>query len=381
MGQEPDVWFSSQSVSTQTAFAQLEQTAAQLNHHQLAKMRGSFSQLSVKGKAYWYYSFHDALDGKKKRAYVGPDNETVRQLVHTIEQGKAQGQGLLQSINRLVKIACAAGAVITPTYHLKLIRQLADYGFFHAGGILVGSHAFTAYANMLGIKWSSDAFSKTLDVDFAHAGRSLSLALPSDIDTNIAQAVESLSEGFTPLIARSKRSGTWVHPQDPDYQIDFLTPRTKNDDPIEFPRLGITLKPLKFMEFSMEDIHQTVLFDRSSAVQVSLPNPARYAVHKLIVYGERSGPSRLKAQKDLMQAAALCRALYEQRPQDLIDAWSDAMSRGPGWRKRLTEGFDALNTKYPQNALGALSALLADQKSREGAPAEPAPPRWMRQKD
>lgn len=30
--------------------------------------------------------------------------------------------------------------------------------------------------------------------------------------------------------------------------------------------------------------------------------------------------------------------------------WVDVKSRGPGWRKRLKEGFDAMNALYPECA-------------------------------
>ncbi len=31
-----------------------------------------------------------------------------------------------------------------------MIRRLSEYGFFRAGGVLVGTHAFLSYGNLLG---------------------------------------------------------------------------------------------------------------------------------------------------------------------------------------------------------------------------------------
>jgi hypothetical protein len=32
------------------------------------------------------------------------------------------------------------------------LRRLADYGFFRAGGVLIGTHASLAYGNMLEVR-------------------------------------------------------------------------------------------------------------------------------------------------------------------------------------------------------------------------------------
>ncbi|MCP5249404.1 MAG: hypothetical protein H6942_12870 [Candidatus Accumulibacter sp.] len=35
-----------------------------------------------------------------------------------------------------------------------MIKRLADYGFFRAGGLLIGTHAFIAIGNVLGVRWA-----------------------------------------------------------------------------------------------------------------------------------------------------------------------------------------------------------------------------------
>ncbi len=156
-------------------------------------------------------------------------------------------------------------------------------------------------------------------------------------------AIGSLEDGFVPMLSATGTTGTWQHPRDPDYQIDFLTPQTDDGgEPFVSDQLGITLKPLRFMEYSLEDVEQTVLFDRSTAVLVNIPNPARFAVHKLIVTGERRREMRLKAKKDLLQAAALLSVLCRDREDELIAAVNDAKGRGPGWRSRLQTGIGLL---------------------------------------
>jgi hypothetical protein len=44
---------------------------------------------------------------------------------------------------------------------------LADAGLFQIGAVLVGSHAFGLYGNLLGAKWDR-AITHTQDIDIAH---------------------------------------------------------------------------------------------------------------------------------------------------------------------------------------------------------------------
>ena len=72
------------------------------------------------------------------------------------------------------------------------------------------------------------------------------------------------------------------------------------------------------------------------AILLGIPRPERFAIHKLIVSSRRKeGPESLKSRKDLLQAELLIDILSEDRPTDLADAYSDAMSRGPRWREHI----------------------------------------------
>ena len=91
------------------------------------------------------------------------------------------------------------------------------------------------------------------------------------------------------------------------------------------------------------------MLSKEGACIVNIPSPERYAVHKLIIYGERPVSERSKANKDLGQAAAIFKVLFEGGNANLVrDAWSDALSRGPEWIKRLNQGKQALLRQYPE---------------------------------
>jgi hypothetical protein len=200
---------------------------------------------------------------------------------------------------------------------------------------------------MLGVRWKGA--DRTEDVDFAHAGRSLSLALPTDLRISTDGAIESLQMGFLPTSSlAANQGGAYLNPNEPTFRLDFLMPRSRDGEkPFHHPKLGVYMQPLPFIEYSLENLKQAVLFSGESVILVNVPDPARYALHKLIVYGERKGEFRTKGVKDLEQSAALLSFLASRYPGDVDKAWKDLVSRGPGWRARVRVGLDALCARFP----------------------------------
>ncbi len=324
-------------LSAETAYAELAEQARVLETtNALAGLVGSFQKLTRKGQTYWYFGYREP-GGKLRLSYVGPDDERVRALIGKFGQAR-RPKPLAPQAQSAIALGCAP----TAPKHFRMIKRLADYGFFRAGGVLVGTHAFVALGNLLGVRWVHGA--STLDVDFAHAGRNVSIALPADLRIDVHGALESLEMGLLPLTEFDGGTGAqYRNPRDQELRLDFVTPATRNRRTVVMPELNLALQPLKFMEFSLEGTTQGCIFARTGACTVNLPAPERYAVHKLIVHGERPPAERPKARKDLLQAASL--AEYFQREGEgarFNKAWNDALSRGSGWRKRAVIGKNAL---------------------------------------
>jgi hypothetical protein len=338
----PDLYID-QSLGAQTAYAQLLDAAigAQMGRS-VADLSGSFNAKTIKGRTYWYFQYTEPA-GKLRQVYVGPDSAALQRLMQRKSEVAASA-----SLVPLARSALALGCMGVIPRQFRVLRRLADYGFFHAGGVLIGTHAFLAYANMLGLRWGGQE--RTQDNDLAHAGKSVALLLPSDIDVRTDEAIESLNMGFLPAIGLGgKAEGSWLIPTDPEFRLDFLTPlHREGDKPYVHPKLHITLQPLPFMEFSLEGIEQAVIFCAEGAALVTVPAPERFALHKLIVFGERTGTYRAKANKDLAQAASLIAYLSEHREDALGVALDDLLSRGKGWRSRFAAGAQALARAYPE---------------------------------
>lgn len=329
------------SPAAQAAYAELfDVVRAHDLHRSVFDLNGSFAPKEVKGRKYWYFQFRD-IDGGVRQIYAGPDSEGLQALI--AQSGSRPARGIAP----LAKAAAALGCARVIPAHFRIIRRLAEYGFFNAGGVLVGTHAFLAMGNMLGASWSDST--RTQDVDFAHPGRNISIALPSNIRIDVHAAIESLAMGLLPITSFAGNAGaTYINPSRPDFRVDFLTMLHRGGDaPVVIPNLNIALQPLKFMEFSMEHPVQMAVFCDEGAIMVNAPIPARYAVHKLIVSGERGKSLRTKSGKDLRQAAALISYFARHQPEELVRAWLDMAARGKGWEKRAKEGLRALVLAYP----------------------------------
>lgn len=317
----------------QTAYAELyELVQVAETRRSPACLVGKIAYKTIKARRYAYWAFKE-IDGRKREYYLGPEGPAIA----AIEAARAQGAPALEVVARQAAAAGAQGCSLTPPKHFRIAKRLADYQFFRAGGLLVGTHAFLALGNQLGVAWGSGT--RTLDPDFAHAGPggNVAVALPADLRADADDALRSLELGFLPALGGSKGfASQYVSEREPDLRIDFLTTMRRNGNPVAAPDLGVALSPLKFFEYLLEAPGQGVLIDRNDACLVNLPDPARYGLHKLIVASER-GARHPKYRKDILQALALIEWHLERAPRPLADAWGDLVGRGAGWRKRAVE--------------------------------------------
>lgn len=334
--------FTDLPIAAQTAYAELLEQTRVFEMTKLAGLKGTFGRRMIRRREYVYFSYKD-VDGALRMVYVGPTDERINALIEQFEQVKNP-----KKLAPLAQAAIALGCSTAVPKHFRIIKQLGNYGFYQAGGVLIGTHAFVAMGNMLGVRWSEG--SHTLDVDFAHAGNNISVALPAASKMSVHDALTSLEMGLLPINQFGGRAGgQYRNPRDPELRLDFVTPRGRNDEPVVMKDLGLTLEPLRFMEFSLEGTTQALVLSREGAVVVNIPAPERYAVHKLIVHGLRPTEERTKATKDIVQAAALAQwHVSNGRQEEFSAAWSDAMTRGPSWKKHAQAGRAALLKRYPE---------------------------------
>jgi hypothetical protein len=226
---------------------------------------------------------------------------------------------------------------------LSIQVQTADAAVFQLDGVLVGTHAFVALGNMLGVRWSGAGI-RTEDINIA-GEHALAVAVPR-LTADAPRVLESLEMGFFPVPGLSPRqASTSFKVRGHALRVDLLTPQVgSRTSPVPIARFHAVAQPLPYLGYLIEQPLQAALV-AGSGILVNVPPPARFALHKLVVARTRPATQQTKRGKDLDQAAQLITLLAEDRPGDLALAWEALAAR------RLTKagraGLQALRTPDP----------------------------------
>ena len=322
------------SPTAQSAYHDLCRT---LQDEEVSDLRGTPTHLTRNGRTYWYDSYRVGNDLRKR--YIGEDSPELAARLQRQSELAAARKDRDAHRTRLVRILRAEGMVNTDMGTGALLSALARAGVFRLGGTIVGTNAFRLYEGELGLPLAFDQMTQTGDIDIAQF-EGLSLALEDQAEPALAETFKDFD--FVPVPALFSHSyWRWKQTRS-NTLVEFLTPSFRPEEDIRpLPALGVSAQSLHFLNFLIAAPIKAAALYRSG-VLVQIPRPEAYAIHKLIVADRRAGPDRIKAHKDRLQAALLIRALAEDRPADLKDAFSDAMSRGPKWVDHITASLGRL---------------------------------------
>jgi hypothetical protein len=331
-------------IQTQTLYAELTDIMHIIEASRtIASLKGSFSIKEIKGDEYVYFQMYNP-GGKLDQIYIGPRNDQTEQLMRDHAEGKSDVLEMGEKLKRL-SLQIQAGIVMkTDKAMTRVIRSLADAGVFRNGGVLVGTHAFQAAGLMLGVMWTPET-TMTTDVDLA-VERKVSVAIPM-IDSDIPAALDSLQMGFyhVPRLNHKEPSTNYAVRKS-QLRLDVLTPKTQeSDSPVFIKRFNCAAEPLSYLSYLIEKPSFSVLLD-TIPVLINIPQPARYAMHKLIVSQVRDASNATKRSKDLYQAHQILSVLQENRPFDIEPAWENLIERGPKWKKFAEAGLAAMEDRY-----------------------------------
>ena len=344
-----------QPLEIQTLYAELlERLAAYEAERAIGHLTGSFVTKVIKGGEYYYFQ-HSEPGGKKRQTYIGRRDVALDAVVARYLESRDSIGTDVASIQRLSALLKTGGAMTTDHGSARVLKALSDAGVFRLGGMLVGTHAFVVLGNVLGVVWSGASL-RTHDVDVA-ADLGMSVVVPES-NVDVPSALESLEMGFLPVPGLDPTSPTTSYKvRGQGLRVDLLAPaRREGQKPIALPRFGATAQPLKFLDFLTEQPVVAAVID-GGATAVNVPDPARFAAHKLIVAGERPAAMHAKRNKDLWQASQLLEVLAEERPGDIVLAWQALADRGRGWTRRAESGLNAMGESAPET-LGRIRALL-----------------------
>ncbi|MDR7299666.1 hypothetical protein J2X16_005036 [Pelomonas aquatica] len=330
------------SLGAQTSYAELLDMARGVELAKFGSLRCSFHRRQIKCKTYVYFNYRD-VDGHGRSVYVGPEGERVQRLVNEFQQ--CQVAERLTALSQRAQACMALGCNGLPTKHFRSIQKLAGYGFFRAGGVLVGSHAFVAMGDMLGLRWMDRG--NAMSADFARIETCISIALPLELEIPAHDAITSLQAGLLPIRAFGGGAQR-LDLKAPELRVQLVTPTGGRDGVSQASTLGIELKPVKFIALLLEDASHGVVFAKSGACMVNLPDPARLAVHNLVAFGDTQIPEGMRSIGLLEQAAALIEWQMNQQRIELFRAvWTNALARGPDWRESAGRGRHSLLKRHP----------------------------------
>ncbi|MBI5399208.1 hypothetical protein HZB07_01130 [Candidatus Saganbacteria bacterium] len=191
--------------------------------------------------------------------------------------------------------------------------------------ILIGSWCLPFYKQYFsGIEFQSTI--KTRDLDFL---------LPNPSSFKYKADIPSLlkSLGF---VLGFKGSKGYIILQHPDLIVEFLVIEKGKgfDEPIPFPNLGVNATALRFLNFlTMKTIK--VIIDN---ITVTLPHPANFALHKLIIAQRRRNSE--KKEKDFAAAINVIEALIEKKEE--IELRKAFFSIPKKWQDKINKGLKEL---------------------------------------
>lgn len=326
---------------------------------------GSFIKREVSGRGYFYYQGYTPASatgeqGRRFQRYAGPaDDPEIAKRVERFNQIKTSAKERRELVRSLRAIGLPSPDALTG----DLTDALWRAGLFRLRGVLIGTVAYQTYTGLLGVRLDpASAMTADLDIAQFHSiAMSVDDALPPILGT-----LRSVDPTFhdIPHQIDGRTATAFVNAR--GYRVEFLTPNRGSDEhqgrAAPMPTLGgAAAQPLRFLDYLIYQPVRSVLLHKAG-VPVLVPDPARYAIHKLIVSTQRRADSEAsfaKARKDLLQSGSLVRAYQTlRRPEEIGHAWLEAWDRGPQWRRHLAVGAAQLDGRDELRA--AIEAACAE---------------------
>ena len=202
---------------------------------------------------------------------------------------------------------------------VEVLRRLDNVGVLR-DIVLIGSWCTLFYRDFFSTTQYRTSL-KTRDMD-------LLIPEPSTIkaQADVAELLKDLGfvVGFT-------GSEGYIRLEHPELIVEFLVPERGrgSNKPYRLPQLGLNAQPLRFLEF----LAQNTITTDVEVVSVRLPQPANFALHKLVVLSRRAGHA--KQAKDKEAAMKVLEALIDEGQDDSIRKAFGSMPRR--WQSKVIE--------------------------------------------
>ncbi|MEA2906444.1 MAG: hypothetical protein QOI12_3831 [Alphaproteobacteria bacterium] len=316
-------------LSAQTLYANLAQGMS----FSSTRAGSIFTQVA-RSKRYLYVT--EKHGATRLQTYLGPaDDPNVQRKADDIRRAEQAAKLRRTTVSTLKRMGLPA-----PTLYVgRLLEVLAKAGLFQGGVVLVGTAAYALYSPLVGVALSHAAMS-TEDADLAVASLAVTSAMA---DETLLDILKRADPTFVSQLGLDPRSPPRRFRSSAGFEVDVITRYRKRADEERAVRLAglqCSAQPLRYLEYLFQEpVTAVALY--GAGVEVAVPQPARYAVHKLIVAQVRIETS-IKHRKDLAQAKELIAVLNENDPHRFSDALEDARRRGSKWRSLISRSLSEI---------------------------------------
>jgi hypothetical protein len=288
-----------------TLYAELAERA-RAERHLLPGTPGALALRERPGSGlYWYRRYYDSPGTPQTADFVCKEgDEEAYEAMRLRMQAAEWNQEQVRSLRTL-------GMQVADKDVARVLVELHNRDLFGAGLLVVGTLAFMAWLNELGVK---AAVSRTQDIDLARRQK-LKLAAP----VSFMEAMASTQLGFSAIPGLSpKEPPTSVKRKGQEgLRVDVLTPGRELGKVIEISELDWHAQAVPHFDYVLISPRRVAMLCGGHCVPVSAPAPERLAWHKLYVSTRRLHDSA-KATKDLRQAATLMAVLVERDNLNLV---------------------------------------------------------------
>lgn len=254
------------SLTSKTLYTELRELALAMGATEnIGDTPGNLVTKKIKGAPYLYFQYRD-LDGVTRQMYLGREGPELQPLISRLQSRKNDRKEDLARLDELSRAFVAAGGYTLEHSVLRVLKGFADAGIFRPGGgygVLVGTHAFNALGNVLGVKWSSHIM--TQDIDIA-GDYTVDIAI-SKPNVSAPDVLSQLDMGFIPVPTLDHGSpSTSFRVRGKDLRVDLLTPLIGKPGKAALfvPALNAPAFPLRFLDYLLHEAAPQVLVGQNN---------------------------------------------------------------------------------------------------------------------
>jgi len=205
---------------------------------------------------------------------------------------------------------------------LEILRRFNKTGILK-DFILIGSWCVYFYKDYFSnVPYIDQVTIKTRDIDFL-------INNPSSIREEVDVPILLKDLGF---VTTFKGARGYLKLDHPDLLLEFLVPEKGKgtDKPVHLPKLGMNAVALRFLSFLSANTIKVKVED----FYVTLPHPANFALHKLIIFQRRLKQD--KAVKDRNVAIEILKPLIAKGESSIIKDVFNSIPKK--WQSKIIRG-------------------------------------------